>query len=119
MNAGISIHVVDIATGCVAEGLALTLERLNETGREAICSSHIGTDGLLHELAEHASRCTPGVYEASLQVGAFYRARGTALPEPAFLEVLVYRFGVADTAQHYHLPFKLTAWGVSCFRGGA
>jgi 5-hydroxyisourate hydrolase-like protein (transthyretin family) len=24
---------------------------------------------------------------------------------------------VAD--QHYHLPFKLTPWGYSCFRGGA
>lgn len=41
------------------------------------------------------------------------------LPEPAFLDLLVYRFGIADTGQHYHLPFKLTAWGVSCFRGGA
>ena len=24
-----------------------------------------------------------------------------------------------DPAQHYHLPFKVTPWGYSCFRGGA
>ena len=27
--------------------------------------------------------------------------------------------GIADPEQHYHLPFKLTPWGFSCFRGGA
>jgi 5-hydroxyisourate hydrolase len=36
-----------------------------------------------------------------------------------FLDVLIYRVGLDDVCQHYHLPFKLTAWGVSCFRGGA
>ena len=52
-------------------------------------------------------------------MAAFYREQGQALPPVPFLEVLVYRFGLDDPRQHYHLPFKLTAWGVSCFRGGA
>ena len=47
----------------------------------------------------------------------YYRARGTALPEPAFMDVQVFRFAVADTTRHYHLPVKLTPWGLSCFRG--
>jgi len=54
-----------------------------------------------------------------LQVAAFYRAAGAALPGTPFLDELIYRFGIGDARQHYHLPFKLTAWGVSCFRGGA
>ena len=119
MNGGISIHVVDVASGCVAEGLALRLERLEGEARELICAARISGNGLLAELAGLAERCRPGAYEARLQVADFYRARGTQLPEPPFLDELVYRFGVADAAQHYHLPFKLTAWGVSCFRGGA
>jgi tripartite-type tricarboxylate transporter receptor subunit TctC len=36
-----------------------------------------------------------------------------------FLDVVSYRFGIADPKQHYHLPFKCTPWGYSCFRGGA
>lgn len=119
MNRGVSIHVVDVASGCVAEGLALSVVRLDGNGRELICRGQIGADGLLGELAAQAGRCEAGVYEVSLEVAAFYRSRGLALPEPAFLDVLLYRFGLADTRQHYHLPFKLTAWGVSCFRGGA
>jgi 5-hydroxyisourate hydrolase len=30
-----------------------------------------------------------------------------------------FRFGIADPAQHYHLPLKVTPWGFSLFRGGA
>lgn len=116
---GISIHVVDVASGCVAEGLALQLEHLDGERRELIHAGRIGADGLFAGLAGEAGRCVPGVYEVRLQVADFYRAQGMALPEPAFLDVLVYRFGLADSGQHYHLPFKLTAWGVSCFRGGA
>ena len=42
-----------------------------------------------------------------------------AIPAPAFLEVVPFRFGIADPLQHYHLPLKLTPWGFSLFRGGA
>lgn len=119
MNGGISIHVVDVASGRVAQGLEVRLERLEKGRRELICQGRIGANGVLAELGSCSERCTAGVYEASLQVAAFYRGQGSELPAPPFLDELVYRFGVADTAQHYHLPFKLTAWGVSCFRGGA
>lgn len=119
MSRGISIHVVDVASGCVAEGLALSLLRLEGEQWVPVCNGRIGADGLLGELAGCAGDCVAGVYEVRLDVAAFYRSTGMTLPEPAFLDVLLYRFGLADTAQHYHLPFKLTAWGVSCFRGGA
>ena len=52
-------------------------------------------------------------------VGDFYRNQGHTGPQPGFLERVVYRFHIADPAQHYHLPFKFTAWGYSLFRGGA
>ncbi|MCW2269743.1 5-hydroxyisourate hydrolase precursor [compost metagenome] len=119
MNGGISIHVVDVASGRVAEGLQVRLERLDGSRRELVCEGRVGGNGLLPGLDACKAQCSAGVYEASLQVAAFYRAQGLALPAVPFLDELVYRFGVGDTAQHYHLPFKLTAWGVSCFRGGA
>lgn len=119
MNAGISIHVVDVATGKVAEGLAIRIERLTGTSRELICAGQIAANGLFVELTDHSAMFEPGQYEVCLDVADFYRAQGMALPQVPFLDVLVYRFGLDDTQQHYHLPFKLTAWGLSCFRGGA
>ena len=60
-----------------------------------------------------------GTYEVLFHIGDWYRAQRIALPSPAFLEVVPYRFGVADLGQHYHLPLKMTPWGFSLFRGGA
>ncbi len=119
MNGGISIHIVDVASGCVAEGLEVRLDCLEGEARALIAHERIASNGLLPGLENQRPRCTVGVYEATLYVADFYRAQGAALPAVPFLDVLIYRFGLADTAQHYHLPFKLTAWGVSCFRGGA
>lgn len=119
MNAGISIHVVDVATGKVAEGLAIRIERLTGASRELICTGQVAANGLFVELSEHSAVFESGHYEVRLDVADFYRAQGQQLPRVPFLDVLVYRFGLDDTKQHYHLPFKLTAWGLSCFRGGA
>ncbi|MGH8348640.1 MAG: hydroxyisourate hydrolase [Pseudomonas sp.] len=116
MNGGVSIHIVDVATGKVAQGLRVTVRRLNG---ESVCSGRIAGNGLLVELSDLAGRFSAGVYEVHLEVATFYREQGIALPEVPFLDVLIYRFGLDDIRQHYHLPFKLTAWGVSCFRGGA
>ena len=61
----------------------------------------------------------PGRYQAVFYVGAYYRAAKVTIPDVPFLDVVTYDFGIADPSQHYHLPFKCTPWGYSCFRGGA
>jgi 5-hydroxyisourate hydrolase len=116
MNGGLSIHVVDIASGRVAQGLELSVERRDGA---VILRGHIDERGVLPGLEALAEQFASGVYEVRLQVADFYRAVGTALPDTPFLDELIYRFGIGDARQHYHLPFKLTAWGLSCFRGGA
>ncbi len=116
MNGGVSIHVVDIASGRVAQGLELTLQRLDG---ECLLHGQIDERGLLPGLERLAECLGSGVYEVRLKVADFYRQAGTTLPDTPFLDELIYRFGIGDARQHYHLPFKLTAWGVSCFRGGA
>jgi 5-hydroxyisourate hydrolase len=116
MNGGVSIHVVDIASGRVAQGMAVSI---GAVGQAPILEGYVDERGLLPQLDGLSERFSVGVYEVRLQVAAFYRARGTTLPTTPFLDELVYRFGIGDTQEHFHLPFKLTAWGVSCFRGGA
>ena len=116
---GISIHVVDVARGVVALGLVVRVERLGAERRETIAQAGAGANGTVEALAALADRFEAGVYEATFFVGDYHRQRGDALPTPPFLDVVPYRFGIADARQHYHLPFKMTPWGFSCFRGGA
>jgi 5-hydroxyisourate hydrolase len=108
---GLSIHVFDVSRGIAAGGLRVEVR---------------GPDGALlldaRTSAQGTLECaTPskGLYEATLHIGDWYRAQGVTVPDPAFLEEVPYRFGVADLGQHYHLPLKMTPWGFSLFRGGA
>jgi 5-hydroxyisourate hydrolase len=113
---GVSIHVVDVARGVVAAGMRVELHALAPP--RLIADGVVGANGLLAHAALDA-HMPVGPYEARFHVAAFYRTVGVALPDPPFLDVVSYRFGIADPQQHYHLPMKLTPWGLSCFRGGA
>lgn len=122
MGGGLSIHCVDVSTGRVAVGLRVAVTRLGPDGEpagEPLAEGEIGATGVLAHPALMSDAITTGGYEVRFAVGDFYRAQGTAIGSPGFLEVVPYRFHIADAAQHYHLPFKFTAWGFSLFRGGA
>lgn len=122
MAGGLSIHCVDVASGRVATGLHVVVRRLGADGQpvsDVLAQGVIGANGLLAHPALMSDAIVPGGYEVTFDVGDFYRAQGAALPSPSFLEAVPYRFHIADAAQHYHLPFKFTAWGFSLFRGGA
>ncbi len=117
---GISIHVVDVSRGVVAHGMRVAVRELraNGGGARLIAAGSISGKGVLDEAAL-AATFAAGTYEAVFHVADYYRKAGIALPEVPFLDVVTYAFGIADPAQHYHLPFKLTPWGYSLFRGGA
>jgi len=115
---GISIHVVDVSRGLMAAGMAVELFSCAPGGgRQLIAEGVIGPKGLLSD-ARLDQRFSPGLFEAIFHIADYYKRAGVALPATPFLEIVTYRFGVADPEAHYHLPFKCTPWGYSCFRGG-
>jgi len=112
----VSVHVVDIANGRVARGMRIEVFRLDGEAATPMLEGAVGNNGLVEDLHDRDLFET-GHYELRLHVAEYYRQLGTALPEPAFMDVQVFRFGLSDISQHYHLPVKLTPWGLSLFRG--
>jgi 5-hydroxyisourate hydrolase len=118
---GLSIHVVDVSRGIVASGMRVEVLFKDRKVLGGVTSAK----GAL----EQSATLEPGVYEALFHVGDWYRTlfhvgdwyrnQNVSLPQVPFLDVVTYRFGISDSSQHYHLPFKCTPWGYSCFRGGA
>jgi 5-hydroxyisourate hydrolase len=116
---GISIHAVDVARGVVASGMRVELFSVSENERRLIAGGLLSAAGTLDE-SKLKGTFPAGSYEAVFHVAAYYRdGSDLSLPAVPFLDVVTYRFGIADPQQHYHLPFKFTPWGYSCFRGGA
>jgi 5-hydroxyisourate hydrolase len=81
-----------------------------------IADGLLGKSGALdHAIAQ--DRLSVGSYEVLFYAGDFFAAAGVAQTKPPFLGVVPFRFQVADPAQHYHLPMKMTPWGFSVYRG--
>ena len=110
----ISVHVVDIANGVVARGMRVQIVSLED--ESTVLEGTVGNNGLVED-RENPDHIPPGSYELRLHVAQYYRDRGTTLPGPPFMDVQVFRFGLSDETQHYHLPVKLSPWGMSLFRG--
>jgi 5-hydroxyisourate hydrolase len=117
---GISIHVVDVSRGSVASGMQVELFAAGHgaSSPRLIASGNLSASGVLADKALE-QRFEPGFYEARFHIAAYYKTAQDTAPEVPFLDVVSYRFGIADPEAHYHLPMKCTPWGYSCFRGGA
>lgn len=112
----VSIHVVDVANGRVATGMSVEIWRVDPAPAHLV-TGNVGTNGVVSGLEERETLFAGGSYEVRLHIAAYYRGLGTALSDPPFIDIALFRFTLADLSQHYHLPFKLTPWGLSCFRG--
>ncbi len=103
--ARISTHVLDIARGKPAAGVAVALYK----GPELVRSTNTNTDGRT-ELFQ-GDDIAVGEYELRFQAGDYLGA------EPAFYDVITIRFHVADPVANYHVPLLLAPYGYSTYRG--
>ena len=116
---GISIHVVDVSRGVVASGMRVELIAVTGGGAQRlIVAGSLSKTGVLADPTLNGS-FEPGFYEARFHIADYYRSSIGATAAVPFLDIVFYRFGLAEPEAHYHLPMKCTPWGYSCFRGGA
>ena len=114
---GISIHVVDVVRGMPATGMRVELYAQPDAGRREVGAGAIGPDGVFRHASTDGTGVQTGVHEILLHAGDFYRGASLGAAAPAFQEVIAFRFTVTDVREHYHLPFKISPWGLSVWRG--
>jgi 5-hydroxyisourate hydrolase len=115
--ARLSTHVLDISRGAAAGGVVIELHKLSGDGRQPIVRVTTNADGRTDAPLLAGDRIDTGIYELSFHAGDYYRRAGVALADPAFLDVVVVRVGLADATGHYHVPLLLSPWGYSTYRG--
>lgn len=115
---GLSTHVLDTMHGTPAAGMEVALyeahgDALTLVKRFTLNSDGRNPDGPLYDNAS----LRPGTYRLSFHVAAYFSARGVALPDPPFLNVVHLDFGIAHADQHYHVPLLCSPWSYSTYRG--
>ena len=110
---GLTTHVLDTTHGRPAAGVTLRLLR----DGAVLVETTTNADGRCDAPLLTADTIRAGAYRLEFEVGAYFRASGVALPDPAFLETVVIDFGVADTVAHYHVPLLVSPFGYSTYRG--
>ena len=107
-----STHVLDATRGQPAAGIVVDLHALRGAERLHLQTLTTASDG-----RAGGAQLEPGVYELTYHAGDYFRAAGLTLSDPPFLDHIVIRFGIADTAARYHVPLLLTPYSYSTYRG--
>jgi 5-hydroxyisourate hydrolase len=112
MTGALTTHVLDVAQGRPAAGVAIELWREEVRIAAAVTNQDGRTDAPL--VAPGALEV--GVYELRFAVGAYFADSENAA-DPPFLDVVPVRFGIADADAHHHVPLLVTPWSYSTYRG--
>ncbi len=112
----LTTHVLDTASGLPAAGLTIDLYRVEGSAREYLKTAVTNDDGRCDAPLLDGAAFATGEYELVFGAGDYLRRQGVALSEPAFLDAIPIRFGMAE-ARHYHVPLLLSPYGYSTYRG--
>lgn len=113
----LTTHVLDTSLGQPGKGIRIELYRLEGAARTFIKDVVTNSDGRCDAPILEGEALVAGDYELVFHAGDYFRERGTELSDPAFLDVIPLRFGVADPSQHYHVPLLVTPYSYSTYRG--
>ena len=115
---GITTHVIDLAQGQGAEGLAIDVRRAAEPkGPPAATDRHETTEeGRTEQWLVEAGKLSPGPYELLFHLGDYYQGTANWAAAPFFTVARV-RLEVPEPLTHHHLPLLICPWGYSIYRG--
>jgi 5-hydroxyisourate hydrolase len=112
----LTTHVLDTAAGQPARGLSIELYAIAPEPALLKCFT-TNADGRVDGALLDGNDLRAGSYELRFYAGDYLRQQGAKLTDPAFLDVIPIRFGIADPDQHYHVPLLLSPYGYSTYRG--
>ncbi len=113
----LTTHVLDAAHGCPGSSIKVELYRVEGQQMELVNTALTNSDGRVDAPLLQGDDYRTGVYQLQFSAGDYYRARGVQLPDTAFLDVVVLRFGIDESQEHYHVPLLISPYSYSTYRG--
>ena len=111
----LSTHVLDLALGQPAAGVAIALHEIGQSARGLLVETVTNADGRTDAPLIANEPLRIGIYELSFHIGDYFRRGPTA--GSAYLDVVPIRFSIAEPEGHYHVPLLATPWSYTTYRG--
>ena len=112
----LTTHVLDLASGLPAQGLALELFALDETPRSLI-KTVTNADGRVDHPLLTPETIAVGRYRLVFQAGDYLQVHHGFAAADLFLDEVPLDFRVFDADKKYHVPLLLSPYGYSTYRG--
>ncbi len=112
----LTTHVLDMASGKPASGMAIDLLEVDGTGFRQIRTAVTNLDGRCDAPLLEGNAFKQGEYELRFHAGDYLEQSESAKGR-RFLDVIPIRFGIEDEKAHYHVPLLLAPYGYSTYRG--
>ena len=114
----LTTHMLDTANGRPAAGVRVRVFAVGDGDvRKLLVETATNADGRCDAPLLEGAALRAGRYEIVFGAGAYFAALVPALTQPSFVDDVVLRFGIADPAQHYHVPLLVSPWSYSTYRG--
>ena len=111
----LTLHVLDVAAGRPAAGVAVALTALTATGEAALGSATTDADGRSSGPAADWSGLPAGTYELRVDLGAHFRS--TTADGATFYDVVPVRFVIGPADRHVHVALLASPWSYTTYRG--
>ena len=108
----ITTHVLDTSLGQPAEGVVVTLSRIEDDSAIAVGHGVTNADGRVTSLLP-PDRFAAGVYRLTFETTAYFASSH----RESFYPRIEITFHVADPSDHYHVPLLVSPFGYSTYRG--
>ena len=111
---GITTHILDIARGRPAAGVAVSLARRSGDGWVEVAAARSDAHGRVANLLPGGATPAAGTYRLRFDTGAYFASQGGGVAAfHPFVEIV---FDVRD-AEAYHVPLLVSPFGYTTYRG--
>lgn len=114
----LSTHVLDLANGKPAKGIAVSLYKLQDDNERLWIGDTITNEGGRIDQPFFSNETfTPGKYELLFDIEPYFIRESVQTSTPAFLTKVAVRIGLSEAFEHYHVPLLVSPWGYQIYRG--
>lgn len=107
----ITTHILDTALGVPAQGVTVRLEQYQAQRWRGLTERQTDQDGRIRDLTP--TPLAGGHYRLTADIGAWFAAH----QRDTLYVIAQIEFTLPNDGGHYHLPFLISPWSWSTYRG--